>query len=116
MGTIITLGMPRAVEKGGVGGLHLLPGARLRNPARAGHALDAGLWAQTLNADASRGEWAHYCLWILAITTRIRIHDFFISKTLWYCTVWFKCQVLPSLNSMQSHPACAEKSMALNLS
>ena len=55
MGTIITLGMPRAVEKGGVGGLHLLPGARLRNSARAGHALDAGLWAQTLDADASRG-------------------------------------------------------------
>ena len=75
MGIVITLGMPRAVEKGGVGGLHLLPGTRLRNPARAGHALDAGLWAQTLNADASRGEWAHYCLWILAITTRIRIHD-----------------------------------------
>ena len=48
MGIIITLGMPRAVEKGGVGGLHLLPGTRLRNPARAGHALDAGLWAQTL--------------------------------------------------------------------
>ena len=93
MRIIITLGMPRAVEKGGVGGLHLLPGARLRNPARAGHALDAGLWAQTLNADASRGEWAHYRLWILVITTRIRIRDLSV----------------PSLNSTQSHPACAEK-------
>ena len=83
-GIITTLGMPRAVENGGVGGLHLLPGARLRNPARAGHALDAGLWAQTLNADASRGEWAHFCLWILAITTRY-ISTYtrlpFISKT-----------------------------------